>query len=68
MTEVITVQQWKLLQLISKHPKVTRAQLLTAGAGPDDIAYLEKQDMIRERDQGRLQVSHFGELALKRGL
>lgn len=67
MVEVITVQQWKLLQLISKHPGVTRAQLLTAGAGADGIAYLEKQDMIRERD-GKLQVSHFGEMALKRGL
>lgn len=68
MTEVITVQQWKLLQLISKHPRVTRAQLLTAGAGAQDLAYLEGQDLIRERDRGNLQVSHLGELALKRGL
>lgn len=68
MVEVITVQRWKLLQLISKHPGVTRDQLLKAGAGVDDIGYLEKQDMIRERDGGKLLVSHFGELALKRGL
>jgi hypothetical protein len=68
MVEVITVQRWKLLQLIAKHPNVTREQLLKAGAGADDIAYLEKQDMVREREAGKLHVSHFGDMALKRGL
>lgn len=68
MAEVITVQRWKLLQLISKHPGVTRDQLLKAGAGEEHIAYLEAQDLVRERDKGQIKVSHLGELALKRGL
>lgn len=68
MVEVITVQRWKLLQLIAKHPGVTRDNLLKAGAGAGDIAYLVEQDLIRERDGGKLLVSHFGEMALKRGL
>ena len=68
MVEVITVQRWKLLQLISKHPGVTRANLLKAGAGAEDLAYLVEQDLIREREGGKLLVSHFGEMALKRGL
>lgn len=67
MVEVITVQRWKLLQLIAKHPGVLRENLLKAGAGAEDIAYLVAQDLIRERD-GKLLVSHFGEMALKRGL
>ncbi len=67
MVEVITVRRWKLLQLISQHPGVTRDQLLKAGAPADDIEYLENQDLVRLRDKG-LRVSHFGEKALKRGL
>lgn len=69
MVEAITPQRLGLLQLVAKHPDVSREQLLAIkGITPADLAYLEKHDLIREREAGRYRVSHLGTLVVKRGL
>jgi hypothetical protein len=66
MTDPITSRQKLLLQLVAKHPDVARDHLLKAGAADADLAYLERLDLIREREPGRYRVSHLGQQALKR--
>ena len=66
MADPITPRQKMLLQLVAKHPDVARDHLLKAGAAEADLAYLERQDLIREREVGRYRVSHLGQQALKR--
>ena len=68
MADVITPRQLTLLQVVAKHPDVPRDHLVKAGATDADLAYLERNDLIRERAIGRYRVSHFGEMVLKRGL
>jgi hypothetical protein len=57
-----------LLQLVAKHPDVARDHLIKAGAADADLAYLERQDLIRERAVGRYRISHLGDQVLKRSL
>ena len=69
MVDVITPRQLTLLSLVAKHPGLEREKLLVVG-GPTaaaDLAYLEQHDLVRKREPGRYRVSHFGDLALKRG-
>lgn len=69
MVEVITPRQMAILQLVAKHPNVSRERIVEAsGATAADLAYLEQHDMIREREVGHYRVSHFGEMVLKRGI
>ncbi len=68
MVETITAQRLNLLHMVAKYPDVTREKLLgLQGITEADLAYLEQHDLIRERE-GRYRVSHFGQMALKRGL
>ncbi|WP_243294535.1 hypothetical protein [Geothrix mesophila] len=66
MAEPITPRQKMLLQLVAQHPDVARDHLLKAGAAEADLAYLERQDLIREREPGHYRVSHLGQQVLKR--
>ncbi|WP_243318445.1 hypothetical protein [Geothrix paludis] len=66
MAEPITPRQKMLLQLVAQHPDVARDHLLKAGAAEADLAYLERQDLIRERPVGHYRVSHLGQQVLKR--
>lgn len=69
MVDVITSPQMGLLQLISKNPGISLERLLTIkGITAADVAYLEGHDLIREREVHQYRVSHFGEMALRRGL
>ncbi len=69
MVDVITAHQMNLLAFVSKNPGITRDRLLqTKGTSPSDISYLESHDLIREREPQQYRVSHFGEMALRRGL
>lgn len=69
MTETISPGRMALLQLIAKHPGVSREKLLAIrGVTEADLAYLLKLDLIREREPGQFRVTHLGELAVKRGL
>ena len=68
MTEPITPRQMILLQLVAKHPDVARDHLVKAGATDGDLAYLERHDLIREREPGHYRVSHMGRQVLKRGI
>ena len=69
MVVVITHQQMSLLQVVAKHPDAARDQLLALkGMQPADLDYLLQHDLIREREPGRYRVSHFGQMALRRGL
>ena len=68
MTEPITPRQMILLQLVAKHPDVARDHLVKAGATDGDLAYLERHDLIRERELGHYRVSHMGQQVLKRGI
>jgi len=68
MVEVITPIRLSLLNVVAKHPDAPRTKLLAlTGVQPADIDYLVQQDLIREREVGVYRVSHFGQLALKRG-
>jgi hypothetical protein len=68
MVETITAQRMNLLQMVAKYPDVSRDKLLgLKGITEADLAYLEQHDLVRERE-GRYRVSHFGQMALKRGL
>lgn len=69
MPDVITSQQMGLLQVVAKNPGITRERILAIkGMTLADIAYLESHDLIREREVHQYRVSHFGEMALRRGL
>jgi hypothetical protein len=68
MVETITPQRMVLLQMVAKYPDVAREKLLgLKGVTEADLAYLEQHDLIRSRE-GHYRVSHFGQMALKRGL
>lgn len=67
MPEPITAKQIGILQLISKKPKISIPVLLAVkGVLESDIAYLKQNDLVREREAGCLQISHLGEMVLKR--
>ena len=68
MADPISSRQLMLLQLVAKHPDVARDHLIKAGAADADLAYLERQDLIRERAVGRYRISHLGDQVLKRSL
>lgn len=69
MVNVITPLQMHLLQTVAKHPDIPRDKLLSLkGVQESDIAYLAQHDLIRERAVGCYRISHFGQMALKRGL
>lgn len=69
MVDVITPLRLSLLMTVAKHPDAEREKLLTLkGVVAADIDYLIQHDLIREREPGRYRVSHFGQLALKRGI
>lgn len=69
MTETISARQLGLLQYISKNPGAPKAQLPAAlGATDEDLAYLVKHDMIREREADCFRIAHFGEMVLRRSL
>lgn len=68
MTEPITSRQMILLQIVAKHPDVARDHLVKAGAKDADLAYLERNDLIREREMGHYRISHMGQQVLKRGI
>lgn len=58
-----------LLELIAKYPGVPREKLLAIkGVTHADLAYLQDLELILERAPGQYRVTHFGELAIKRGL
>jgi hypothetical protein len=68
MVETITALRMNLLQMVAKFPDVTRDRLLgLKGVTDADLAYLLQHDLIRERD-GHCRVTHFGQMALKRGV
>ena len=69
MVETITALRMTLLQMVAKFPDVPRDKLLgLKGVTEADLAYLLQHDLIREREPGHFRVSHFGQMALKRGL
>ena len=69
MVEVITSQQMGILQLVAKHPGISRDKLVELkGATDVDMKYLEGHDLIREREVHHYRVSHFGEMVLRRGV
>jgi hypothetical protein len=68
MANPITPRQLMLLQLVAKHPDVARDHMIKAGAADADLAYLERQDLIRERSVGHYRISHMGDQVLKRSL
>jgi len=68
LTDAITPRQRMLLQLVARHPDVARDHLIKAGATEADLAYLERNDLIRERAVGHYRASHMGQAVLKRGL
>ncbi len=68
MADAITSRQMILLQLVAKHPDVARDHLVKAGATDTDLAYLERNDLIRERELGHYRVSHMGQQVLKRNV
>ena len=68
MVEAITPLQMALLRMVAKNPGIRRERLLEArGATAEDLAYLERHDMIREREADCFRISHFGEMVLRRG-
>jgi hypothetical protein len=67
MVETITALRMNLLQMVAKFPDTPREKLLgLKGVAAADLQYLEQHDLVRERE-GRYRVTHFGQLALKRG-
>jgi hypothetical protein len=69
MTEPITAGRLALLQLIVKHPGVTREKLFAIkGIGAADLAYLSDLELIQEREPGRYRATHRGEVVVRRGL
>ena len=58
MTETISPGRMALLQLITKHPGVTKEKLLAIkGVTEADLAYLMKLDLIRDREQGQFRTT-----------
>jgi hypothetical protein len=69
MVEAISVQRMRLLVLVAKNPDVSSDKLMTVQTVTRaDIDYLERHDLIRQREPGQFRVSHLGMLVLKRGL
>ena len=68
MADPISSRQLLLLRLVAKHPDVARDHLVKAGATDADLSYLERQDLIREREVGHFRVTHLGDMVLKRSL
>ena len=68
MPEPITKIQLAILAYVKKIPNVTREQLLAVKVSAADIQYLERHDMIREREVGHYRIAHFGEMVLTRSL
>lgn len=68
MADPISSRQLLLLRLVAKHPDVARDHLVKAGATDSDLSYLERQDLIREREVGHFRVTHLGDMVLKRSL
>lgn len=67
MVETITPQRYIVLQMVAKFPDVSREKLLgLKGVTNEDLEYLLKYDLIRERREGGFRVSHLGQMALKR--
>jgi hypothetical protein len=64
MTETITPLRMALLKRIAANPDLDRARL---GAADADLGYLLKLEMARE-SEGRIRVTHLGQMVLKRGL
>jgi hypothetical protein len=68
MVETITALRMNLLQMVAKFPDVSREKLLgLKGVTAGDLDYLVQHDLVRERE-GQCRVTHFGQMALKRGL
>jgi hypothetical protein len=69
MPEVMTPLRLSLLRWVAKHPDRTRDQILALkGVHPDDLAFLEQHDLVRERAPGGYRISRLGEMALQRSL
>lgn len=67
MTDAISPAQIRLLKRVATHhPDVAREHLLKAGATEADLAWLERHDLVRETEPGRLHLSHMGRQVLKR--
>lgn len=67
MAELMTPVRLILLKIVAGHPELHRDKLLALkGVTPGDLAFLEQNDLIREREIGFYRVSHLGTLALKR--
>jgi hypothetical protein len=68
MVDVMTPLRLNLLKVVANHPDLHRDKLLTLkGVQPEDLAFLERHDLIREREPGCFRIGHLGQLALKRG-
>ena len=68
MPEMITSLRLSLLQTVAKHPDAERGKLLALkGVEEADLAYLVHNDLIREGAVGLYRITHFGQMALKRG-
>ena len=69
MTQTISPGRMALLQLIAKHPGVSRdKRLAIKGITEADLDYLVSLDLVRERGEGQFRATHLGEMAVKRGL
>jgi hypothetical protein len=67
MTQGISPSQLRLLKMVaSHHPDVAREHLSRAGATEADLIWLERNDLVRETEPGRLHLSHMGRQVLKR--
>jgi hypothetical protein len=67
MVETITALRMNLLQMVAKFPDVSHEKLLgLKGVVEADLTYLLQHDLVRERE-GHCRVTHFGQMALKRG-
>ncbi len=64
MPEPITPMRLALLKRIGANPDLTRERL---GAGEADLGYLVQMEMVRE-SEGRIRVTHLGQMVLKRSL
>jgi hypothetical protein len=68
MIDPITPLRLCLLQLVARNPDAPREKLLALkGVQPTDLDYLIQHDLIQDREPGRYRVTHFGQMALKRG-
>ena len=68
MADMITSLRLSLLQTVAKHPDAERGKLLAlTGVVEADLAFLVQHDLIREGAVGMYRITHFGQMALKRG-